>query len=54
MCDAFAEIHRASADDAMDFVAFGKKEFREIGAILASDASDEGDVFSHNRILSLI
>ena len=48
MCDAFAEIDRASADDAMDFVAFGKEELGEVGSVLSGYSCDECDVFCHN------
>ena len=55
VCNAFAEVHRRTADNAVNLVAFGQKEFREVGAVLARDASDESYVsfFSHNLVLIL-
>ena len=35
-----------AADEAVDFVAFGQQQFREVGAVLAGDAGDEG-FFGH-------
>lgn len=53
--DAFAEVHRGAADDAVDFVALSEEEFRKVGAILSGDARDECYVsfFSHNLVLIL-
>ena len=33
---------RRPALDAMDVVAFGKQQFREVGAVLTRDAGDQG------------
>ena len=44
MGDTFAVIHRGTADNAVNFIALCKKEFRKIGAILARDASDKSNV----------
>ena len=44
MRNAFAEVHRRAADNAVNLVALGQKEFGEIGAILARDASDKSNV----------
>ena len=46
--DTFAEIDRRTADDAVDFVALGEKEFRKVGAVLACNTCDKSNVlFSH-------
>ena len=42
--NAFAVINRRTTDNAVDFVALGKEEFGEVGAVLASDTGDEGYV----------
>ena len=41
--DALGVEQRGAALDAVDNVAFFEEEFGEVGAILAGDASDEGD-----------
>ena len=40
--DAVSVEGRGAADDAVDFVAFGKEEFAEVGTVLTGNASDEG------------
>ena len=39
--DAFAEVHRAAADDAVHVVSFLQQEFRKVGAVLARHPRDE-------------
>ena len=49
MSNTFAVINRRTTNNAVDFIALGKKEFREIGAVLASDTSNERNIaFGHN------
>jgi hypothetical protein len=40
--DALGVESARAADDAVDFIAFGKEELGEIGAVLSGDAGDEG------------
>jgi len=40
--DATAVQTARAADEAADLVAFGKKEFGQVRAVLAGDAGDEG------------
>lgn len=40
----FTVVYRGAADNAVDFVTFRKEEFGEVGAILASNASDKCNV----------
>ena len=39
--DAFAEVHRAAADDAVHVVSFLQQELREVGAVLARHPRDK-------------
>jgi len=48
--DALAVIDGGAADDAVDVVAFVKEEFGEVGAVLARDARDEGNVLFAHKI----
>ena len=48
--DALAVIDGGSADDAVDVVAFVEEEFGEVGAVLARDARDEGNVLFAHKI----
>ena len=43
--EAFGVEGGGAADDAVDGVAFGEEEFREVGAVLAGDAGDERGFF---------
>ena len=47
--DAICVKGAGAADEAVDFVAFGEQEFGEVGAVLAGDAGDEGDLL--HRVL---
>ena len=48
--DALAVIDGGAADDAMDVIAFVEEEFGEVGAVLARDARDEGNVLFAHKI----
>ena len=50
MGNAFAEIHRAATNDAMDVVALLKQEFRKVGTVLTRDTSNER--FLHEGVLT--
>ena len=41
MVDAFPVENARTADDVMDFVAFGEKELSEVRAVLAGDSGDQ-------------
>jgi len=41
MVDAVRVEQGCAAFDAVDFVAFGKKEFGEVGSVLSGDAGDQ-------------
>ena len=43
MIDAVGVEQRGAALDAVDFVALAQQELGEVGAVLASDAGDEGN-----------
>ena len=45
--DAAGVEARAAANDAVDRVALGEKEFAEIGAVLASDSGDKSRERGH-------
>ena len=49
--DAIRVEGRGAALDAVDFVAFLQQEFRQIGAVLARDAGDEGYFFVGHRMI---
>ena len=49
--NAFTIVYRRTADNAVDFVALGKEEFRKVRAILARDAGDQCNVFSGHIFL---
>ena len=48
--DALAVIDGGAADDAVDVIAFVEEEFCEVGAVLARDARDEGNVLFAHKI----
>jgi hypothetical protein len=41
MVDPSGVEGRGAADDAVDFISFGKQQFRQVRAVLAGDAGDE-------------
>jgi hypothetical protein len=45
--DAAGVKARTAANDAVDRVAFGEKEFAEIGAVLASNSGDKSRERGH-------
>jgi hypothetical protein len=43
-----ASIERTAAtDEAVDLISFGKKKFRQVGPVLASNAGDQGAFSIH-------
>ena len=53
MINAVSIEQRAAALDTVDGVAFGEQEFGQIGAVLASDAGDEGGLVHDLKRLCL-
>ena len=51
MSDTFAEVNRRTANGAMNLVAFLKKEFAEVGAVLSCYACNQGNFAIHCSVV---